>query len=96
MAVLTPFSQTPVLIIAVGALLVGSISYSCDTSPGTQITKGQELGYFSYGGSTVIVVWPQDAQFQVEEVINEQSQNGVETLVRVGTKVGTVHGNAMV
>jgi len=96
MAILTPFSQTPVLVIAVGALLVGSIAYSCDTSPGTQITKGQELGYFSYGGSTVIVVWPQDAQFQVDDVISKQSENGVETLVKVGTKVGIVGGNAMV
>jgi phosphatidylserine decarboxylase len=49
---------SPVAIVAVGAMLVGSIKYvgGVDTL-GTQVRRGQCMGSF-YGGSTVIVLYP--------------------------------------
>lgn len=45
-----------VAIVAVGAMLVGSVNWT--RKPGEEIKKGEELGYFAYGGSTVIAVFP--------------------------------------
>ena len=75
-----------VLMMEVGALLVGKIVNH--TLEGT-VTKGQEKGYFRFGGSTVIVIVKKDA-LQVDEDILENSRNGWETVVRYGEAVGTV------
>ncbi len=69
-----------VLMMEVGALLVGKIVNH--TLEGT-VTKGQEKGYFRFGGSTVIVIVKKDA-LQVDEDILENSRNGWETVVRYG------------
>lgn len=45
-----------VAIVAVGAMLVGSVNWT--RKAGEEIKKGEELGYFAYGGSTVIAVFP--------------------------------------
>lgn len=37
-------------------MLVGSIAWT--RKDGDQVKKGDELGYFAYGGSTVIVAFP--------------------------------------
>ena len=47
---------SPVAIIAVGAMLVGSIRYNPGISVGADVKRGQCLGAFLYGGSTVIVL----------------------------------------
>ena len=51
--------------------MVGTIKYTglnggADTDeipPGTSIRKGQDLGYFKFGGSTVICLWEPGAYF---------------------------------
>lgn len=48
----------PVAFVAVGALLVGSIRFTNGGEKGTTVKRGEELGYFAYGGSTVIAVMP--------------------------------------
>ena len=45
-----------VAFVAIGALLVGSVNWT--KSAGDEVKKGDELGYFAYGGSTVIAVFP--------------------------------------
>jgi len=49
----------PVAVVAVGALLVGSVHWSHKV--GEVARKGEDLGWFQYGGSTVIVVYPEEA-----------------------------------
>ena len=49
----------PVAFVAVGALLVGSVNWTNGGTPGNAIARGEELGYFAYGGSTVIAIFPQ-------------------------------------
>lgn len=43
-----------VAFVAVGATLVGSIRFT--VQEGDAVTKGQELGYFAFGGSTCILL----------------------------------------
>lgn len=78
-----------IAIIAVGAMLVGSISYvsGCD-AVGTQIRRGQCLGAFYYGGSTVLVLYPK-GEIQIDQDIAHNSANEhCETLVKVGWRIG--------
>lgn len=47
-----------VAFVAIGALLVGSIRFTNGAKKGSKIKRGEELGYFAYGGSTVVCVFP--------------------------------------
>ncbi|KAI5119285.1 hypothetical protein M0805_008064 [Coniferiporia weirii] len=76
--------DVPVLIVAVGALLVGSIGW--DKEVGESVGKGEGLGYFRYGGSTVICVFPDGVAWDTDLV--SSSEVGVEVLVKAGERVG--------
>lgn len=78
---------TPVAFVAVGAMLVGSIGWS--KKPGDKFLKGEELGWFQYGGSTTIVVLPEGV-VKFDDDLVQTSQNKMETLVRVGMEIGKV------
>ena len=73
--------------VAVGALLVGSIEFT--VTEGDKVQKGQELGYFAYGGSTVIVLFPEDMGVEFDEDMSNWSKDGLETILRVGLGVAT-------
>ncbi|KAF2155425.1 hypothetical protein K461DRAFT_266698 [Myriangium duriaei CBS 260.36] len=77
----------PIAVIAVGAMLVGSIAYNPGVAPGAQVRRAQCLGKFQYGGSTVITVYPRgEVEFDQDLVRNSTEQN-CETLVQVGWRV---------
>lgn len=71
-------------VVAIGALLVGSIGW--DKKPGEWVEKGEGLGYFKYGGSTVVCVFPKGVSW--DEDLLKNSEDGLETLVRTGEKIG--------
>ncbi|MGB8467806.1 MAG: archaetidylserine decarboxylase [Candidatus Babeliales bacterium] len=48
--------QVPIAYFAVGAMFVGQIQYT--TAIGTSLHKGEELGYFCFGGSTIALLFP--------------------------------------
>ncbi|RWR90202.1 phosphatidylserine decarboxylase proenzyme 2 isoform X2 [Cinnamomum micranthum f. kanehirae] len=48
-----------VAFVAIGATMVGSITFS--RKQGDYVRKGDEFGYFSFGGSTVICIFEKDA-----------------------------------
>lgn len=76
----------PVLQMEVGALTVGSIhNYS-----GQFLYRGVEKGYFSLGGSTILVLYPANTVL-LDEDIREQSRLGNECQVRLGERVGIHH-----
>jgi phosphatidylserine decarboxylase len=78
-----------IAIVAVGAMLVGSIIYVDGTEkPGTQIQRGQCLGKFQYGGSTVITVYPKSEVVIDEDLVKNSSEQQCETLVKVGWRLG--------
>lgn len=82
-----------IAIVAVGAMLVGSIKYqkNCDVS-GTKIRRGQCIGAFYYGGSTVLVLFPKSEVVLDEDLVkcSTDAAGPCETLVKVGWKIGTL------
>lgn len=78
----------PVAFVAIGAMLVGSIGWS--KKPGDKVAKGEELGWFQYGGSTTIVVLPSAAGIEFDEDMRTNSEKSTETLVRVGMEIAKV------
>ncbi|KAE9366100.1 hypothetical protein N431DRAFT_430265 [Stipitochalara longipes BDJ] len=80
---------SPIAIVAVGAMLVGSIKYvgGVDTI-GTTVRRGQCLGAFYYGGSTVIVVYPPGEVALDEDLVRNSTGHKMETLMKVGWRTG--------
>ena len=77
----------PVLQIEVGATVVGSIlQHRMD---GGYCRRGEEKGYFQMGGSTVLVI-VQPGRVKIDDDIQDNSQNDIETLVRYGESVGRI------
>jgi phosphatidylserine decarboxylase len=74
--------------IEVGALTVGSIVQTCDRGP---VKRGQEKGYFRFGGSTVILL-TEPGRILPDEDLLEATSRGLETLVKVGTRIGLIVG----
>ncbi len=74
-----------VLMMEVGALLVGKI---VNHHGKAQVKRGQEKGYFQFGGSTVVLLLEKDRAV-IDGDILENSQQGIETVVRMGEKIGT-------
>lgn len=83
---------SPVAVIAVGAMLVGSIKYNPGISEGAQVRRGQCLGAFYYGGSTVIVVYPPGEVVLDEDLVHnscfQNAKESCETLMKVGWRTG--------
>ncbi|KAI5956570.1 PSD2 [Candida jiufengensis] len=74
-----------VLMIAVGAMMVGSIVLT--VKPGDEIKRGDEVGYFKFGGSTIILLFNKH-KFILDSDILSNSKSSIETLVRVGQSIG--------
>jgi phosphatidylserine decarboxylase len=74
-----------VLYIEVGATCVGSIIQSY--TPNERVEKGEEKGYFKFGGSTVILFFEPNTIKIDSEIINQTSL-GYETYVLMGEKIG--------
>jgi len=70
-----------VLYIAVGATMVGSISYT--VFEGQNVKRGDEMGFFAFGGSTILVLFKKGTiQFDQDLLVN--SNTPIETLVSMG------------
>lgn len=79
----------PIAIVAVGAMLVGSIKYVGGVGQvGAQVRRGQCLGAFYYGGSTVIVVYPKGEVVLDQDLVRNSTELNMETLVKVGWRTG--------
>ena len=75
-----------VLYVDVGATCVGSIIQTY--TPNEDVIKGDEKGYFKFGGSTIILFFEKD-KIIVDKDIVEQTQKGFECKVLMGEKIGT-------
>lgn len=74
-----------VLLLPIGATMVGSM---VDTyTPGASIAKGDEMGYFAFGGSTVVVLL-EPGKLVVAEDLLANTAAGLETFVRMGENIG--------
>lgn len=71
--------------VAVGAMMVGSILLTCE--PGQALARLDEIGYFAFGGSTIVMVFPRGSH-RFDADLLKDSAEGLETLVRVGQSMG--------
>lgn len=73
-----------ILMMEVGALLVGRIVNYHEKK---EVKRGEEKGRFEFGGSTVILCLEKD-QAVIDEDILFNSSRGIETVVKMGEKIG--------
>ncbi|KAL0953106.1 hypothetical protein HGRIS_004377 [Hohenbuehelia grisea] len=75
-----------VMAVCIGAMMVGSIQTT--VNEGDTVQRGQEFGYFAFGGSTIVVLFEKGTvQWDEDLLINGRAS--LETLVRVGMGIGT-------
>ncbi|KAG6909544.1 hypothetical protein DXG01_016937 [Tephrocybe rancida] len=75
-----------VMAVCIGAMMVGSIQTT--VAEGEHVHRGQEFGFFAFGGSTIVVLFEKDSvEWDEDLLINGRAS--LETLVRVGTGIGT-------
>lgn len=73
-----------ILMMEVGALMVGKIVNLTEQG---MVRRGEEKGWFEFGGSTVILCLEKDRVELDEDIRNNQAE-GIETIVRMGEKIG--------
>ena len=73
-----------VLLMEVGALCVGSMVQTYQA--GSQVLRGEEKGFFKFGGSTVIFFFPENA-ITFDQDLLENSARGIETMVKMGERI---------
>lgn len=74
-----------IVMMEVGAMLVGRIA-NLHKSP-RKVDKGEEKGCFEFGGSS-IVLFIQPGRVRLDYDLIENSENGFETIVRMGERIG--------
>lgn len=78
--------------IEVGALMVGKITNHHKKKSNTaadKFSRGQEKGYFEFGGSTIMLLIPPETDIRFRNDIIENSILGIETPVKMGECLGT-------
>lgn len=71
--------------IDIGAMVVGKIHQHF--RQGTSFLKGEEKGYFEFGGSTIILLF-ESGKVLLDQDILDYSRNNIETLVQYGSAIG--------
>ncbi|KAJ4514686.1 phosphatidylserine decarboxylase [Exophiala dermatitidis] len=74
-----------VMVVCIGAMMVGSTVIT--RKPGERVKRAEELGYFKFGGSTILLFFEPGKMVYDEDLV-ENSKGALETLVRVGMSVG--------
>ena len=69
----------------VGATCVGSATFTF--SQNHRVKKGEELGYFSFGGSSVLTLFEKD-RLRISEDVQQHSQANIETYAKMGEEMG--------
>jgi phosphatidylserine decarboxylase len=73
-----------VVMAEVGATMVGSI---VQTYKGSYVNKGEEKGYFKFGGSTVVLLF-EKSKIHIDEDLLINTAKGYETTVKMGERIG--------
>jgi phosphatidylserine decarboxylase len=74
-----------ILIIPVGATMVGSLNATFQ--PHSLVKKGEEMGYFAFGGSTVVLLFSANS-FELDEDLIDNTKSQLETGVKMGERIG--------
>ncbi len=73
-----------VVMAEVGATMVGSI---IQTFKGTYAYRGEEKGYFKFGGSTVVLLF-EKSKIHIDKDLLINTSKGYETAVKMGERIG--------
>ncbi|REH45796.1 phosphatidylserine decarboxylase [Tenacibaculum gallaicum] len=82
---LTTQNKGDVIIAPVGATMVGSIIETYQ--PNSEVKKGDEMGYFAFGGSTIVLL-VDSSKTTIDEDILVNTKNKMETFVKMGERIG--------
>ncbi|KAK6394086.1 hypothetical protein LTR65_001932 [Meristemomyces frigidus] len=74
-----------VMVVCVGAMMVGSTVIT--RKKGEKVHRAEELGYFKFGGSTLLVLF-EPGVMKFDDDLVDNSNGALETLARVGMSVG--------
>lgn len=74
-----------ILILPVGATMVGSLNSTYQTNE--LVERGEEMGYFAFGGSTVVLLFDSEC-FTIDQDLITNTQNQLETAVKMGERIG--------
>ena len=74
-----------VIQVEIGALVIGKIHNNHETYI---YKKGEEKGYFEFGGSTIVVLVKKNT-INLDKDILENSLEDIETIVKYGERIGT-------
>jgi len=74
-----------VMVICVGAMMVGSTVIT--RNEGEEVKRAEELGYFKFGGSTIVLLF-EDHKMVFDDDLVDNSNSALETLVRAGMSIG--------
>ena len=74
-----------IILSPVGATMVGSI-YETFT-PNSHVLKGDEMGYFAFGGSTIVMLVDQ-SKVKIDQDLLDNTKNKIETAVKMGERIG--------
>lgn len=77
-------TQGIITLVSVGAMFVGSIVETF--TPNNVVERGSELGYFAFGGSTVVMLC-QEGAARPKNIFIQHSLQGYETGVKMGEAV---------
>lgn len=75
------------LVLEIGATNVGSVVHTAASDE--SVEKGEEKGYFRFGGSMIATVF-EPGRFEPAADLADQSAAGVELYARLGDRMGTV------
>jgi len=67
-----------VMVICVGAMMVGSTVITRRT--GENVRRAEELGYFKFGGSTILILF-EEGRMKFDDDLVDNSNGALETLV---------------
>jgi phosphatidylserine decarboxylase len=74
-----------VAMLEIGATMVGSIAQLYVEN--RAVAKGEEKGWFKFGGSCVITLFER-GRLRFDDDLVEQSRNGIETYAKMGERMG--------
>lgn len=76
-----------VLHMDVGATMTGSIIQTF--IPNQEIKKGEEKGYFAFGGSTIVLLF-EPSRIKFSQDLIENTSKGFETYIKMGETIGSL------
>lgn len=83
-AILNTNNFGKVIQVEIGALCIGRIKNNHETYI---YKKGEEKGYFEFGGSTIVLLFKKNT-IKLDDDIYENSKENIETIVKYGERIG--------